>query len=90
MSNASTTTFYPRLRRAWAERRAHRSGTIGRRDLMAAFDISHAQASADLTELQREHPGCLAYDLRAKTYRWADARRTPKIPIPHPIASFIF
>lgn len=71
MSNSTNPdSAFPALRLAWIERRAARVGTIGRKEICDAFDISPAQASADLQRIQEILPGCLEYSLKAKHYRW--------------------
>ncbi|MFT3992402.1 MAG: hypothetical protein QM680_13440 [Luteolibacter sp.] len=85
MSNSSSSTFYASLRRAWIERYAQRHGSVNRGDIRAAFGVSPAQASADLQGLLSAHPGCLAYDLSAKTYHWRGLALETKLP--HPVAS---
>ncbi len=82
--NRSRDRWAARVRRAWIERACHARGSIQRRDVMAAFDVSEAQASADIQALLEEHPGCLRYDLRGKCYRWEQGV-TPRLEIPSPI-----
>ena len=43
-------------------------GAIRRDDLMRVFAVSMAQASADLGEFDRAHPGAMSYDRSAKHY----------------------
>ena len=50
------------------------AGAIRRADIEAAFGVSQAQASADLGEFDRAHPGAMAYDRSAKQYVPADGR----------------
>lgn len=78
-------TLSQKIRLCWIERFAHQTGAVKRTDIAKALGISRAQASSDLQRLHELHPGCLDYDLRAKTYRWADQRRTPKLSIPDPV-----
>jgi hypothetical protein len=44
------------------------AGSIRGRDLMAAFAVSRAQASADLSLYRAKHPGELRYDSSRKAY----------------------
>lgn len=85
--NTSTDKFWPVIRRAWIERRAARTGTINRSDITSTLGISAAQASGDIQELLREHPGCLTYDLSAKVYRWSDGHE-PCLSLPEWMADF--
>jgi hypothetical protein len=43
-------------------------GSVRRGDLMQIFGVSESQASKDLGEFDRAHPGAMRYDLRAKQY----------------------
>ncbi len=68
------------VRAAWAERRAARSGTIKRTDIVTAFGVSAATASTDIGYLLKHHAGCLEYDHAAREYRWTAIR--PKLELP--------
>jgi predicted DNA-binding transcriptional regulator YafY len=52
-------------------------GRINRLDLVSRFGISPNQATADIKRFQALHPGALAYDTRAKTYRAGAALPAP-------------
>lgn len=83
MGNATRPdTVLGALRLAWAERMAQKHGTVSRQDLMQAFRISIAQASSDLQELQRVHPGCLTYSTARKRYEWVGTKLITKLPYP--------
>lgn len=83
MSNSTNSdSAFPALRLAWIERRAARVGTIQRKEICEAFDISLAQASSDLQRIQELLPGCLDYDLKAKHYRWTRKERRFHFPPP--------
>lgn len=82
-NNPSSSSFYPTLRRAWAERFAAEHGSIVRRDIMGAFGVSTAQASADLQGLLQERPGCLAYDASRRRYIWTGG--DPSLDLPSPV-----
>lgn len=43
-------------------------GEIQRADIMNQFEVSEAQASADLAAFDREHPGAMTYDKTRKRY----------------------
>lgn len=43
-------------------------GEIQRADIMNQFQVSEAQASADLGAFEREHPGTMTYDKTRKRY----------------------
>lgn len=84
MSNESNNTFFPRLRRAWIERRAAATGKINRQTVATVFGVSVSQVSADIRTLLQEHPDCLQYDLTAKEYVWK-AGTTVKTQMPDPV-----
>jgi hypothetical protein len=44
------------------------AGSVRRKDIMAAFSISEAHASADIAAFDRTHPGVMRYDKSAKMY----------------------
>lgn len=85
--NTSGDETWATLRRAWIERTAHATGSIRRRQICSALGLSMAQCSADLQQLQIDHPGCLHYDLRAKLYRWTEGH-TPQLPVPEFVSIF--
>jgi len=47
-------------------------GSVGRRELMEAFDLSAAQASSDLQKYQTLNPGCMNYHMSRKRYEAAE------------------
>lgn len=56
-------------------------GRVNRRDIMAAFDISKPQASADLRSFQTTvAPALIAYDPKRKCY----VKVSPGSPLPRP------
>jgi hypothetical protein len=59
------------------ERRLLWEGRINRFDLVAHFGVSPNQATADLKRFEASHPGALAYDTRARTYRAGAGLRPP-------------
>lgn len=73
-----TRKFSQFLRLVWIDARLE-IGTVNRRDISAAFDISIPQASNDLKAFQTEHPRRIEYDHRAKTYKRA-AGSKPAFP----------
>lgn len=75
MGNISRDTAWAGLRRAWIERHAQARGHITRPEICRTLGLSLAQASADLQQLQQDHPGCLRYNLNAKRYEWAGGDR---------------
>lgn len=90
MSNSTNSdSAFPALRLAWIERRAARVGTIGRKEICDAFDISLAQASSDLQRIQEILPGCLEYSLKAKHYRWARGSQAFHFPVPNFLNEFL-
>ena len=54
-------------------------GTVNRGDIAAAFGISIPQTSNDLKAFQTDHPDCIEYDHRAKTYK-RPRRSKPAFP----------
>lgn len=44
------------------------AGTLRREDIMRTFGVSMPQASKDINEFLRLHPGSLVYDKTAKCY----------------------
>ena len=88
MSNTSSAAWAARVRRAWAERYAYKSGMLNLADIRGTFAISYAQASSDVQGLLADHPGCLCYDSQLKAYRW-DQSRVPLLQIPAPIRDFL-
>ncbi len=44
------------------------AGAICRADIMAAFQVSEGQASADLAAFDRAHSGAMTYDKSVKRY----------------------
>lgn len=44
------------------------AGKINRRDIMAKFSVSAAQAAFDFRRFETEHPGAMQYDLHRKAY----------------------
>ena len=53
---------------AWIAETLRVFGFINREHLMRKFRISQPQASIDLSEFMRAHPGAMTYDLSAKRY----------------------
>lgn len=49
-------------------------GSIGRGEIVAAFGVTPSQASADLAEFDRCHPGAIRYDHAGKRYLSAGCR----------------
>lgn len=64
------TKWFQRCRLAWLERTAKAQGTLNRRDLMEAFEMSAAQVSGDLDAYQTLNPGALTYSLKLRTFQW--------------------
>lgn len=52
-------------------------GEVQRSDIARTFRVSMAQASADLAEFQRLHPGATAYDKMRRRYLPADSSLIP-------------
>lgn len=80
MANTSGDQMWATVRRCWIERTAARVGHIQRKDICAALGLSMAQCSADLQELQQQHPGCLTYNLNLKRYEWTGKKVRTQIP----------
>lgn len=59
-----------RLRLIWACAKAQETGTLSRADIMGAWGISAAQASADISAIHEAAPNALHYDLQGKVYLW--------------------
>lgn len=60
-----------RERLCFVERCAYWRGVVNRADVMKVFNVSAAQASADLTKYQELNPGALVYQMRRKRYEGA-------------------
>jgi hypothetical protein len=61
-----------RERLCFVERCAYWRGLVNRADVMKVFNVSAAQASADLTKYQELNPGALVYQMRRKRYEGAE------------------
>lgn len=75
-------SYFPRLRLAYLERYAKAHGSIPREALSKVFGISKGRAGLDLQAYQKLNPGALAYDLSARTYRWAKGAKLAIKPPP--------
>ncbi len=64
-------------RLAFIEQRLIWDGRINRLDLVTRFGVSPNQATADLKRFEAAHPGALAYDTRARTYRAGPGLHAP-------------
>lgn len=64
--------LYPLMRMAWIESVAIANGSNGlcRQDITEAWQISEAQASADIAAYQAAHPGKLEYNETQKRFVW--------------------
>lgn len=81
MANTSGDETWATLRRCWIERTAARTGFApSRKEICAALGLSMAQASADLQQLQIEHPRCFKYNLNLKRYEWTGKKIVTQIP----------
>jgi DeoR/GlpR family transcriptional regulator of sugar metabolism len=60
--------WFRQQRMDWIAETLRVFGFINREHLMKKFGISQPQASKDLTDYQRAHPGTVTYDLSAKRY----------------------
>ena len=67
-------TWFSERRLDFIDFRLLTAGTIRRDHLMATFDVSQSQASADLAAFEREHPGAMRYDKSGKAYVPANGR----------------
>ena len=71
MGNQTKVSYFKaRERLRFIEQTAYWKGTVNRHDIVAAFDLSMAQASADFQAYQQLNPDSLVYSLNAKTYLW--------------------
>lgn len=80
MANTSGDETWAALRRCWIERIAAREGHIQRKTICAALGLSMAQCSADIQQLQQDHPGCLRYNLNLKRYEWSGKKLRTVVP----------
>ncbi len=72
MTAARPLTFAQQQRLIWIDAHlAGYGGQLNRADIQGAFGLSPAQASADLSLFQAEHPHRIEYDHRRKVYRAA-------------------
>jgi hypothetical protein len=60
--------WFVRHRQAWIAEMLHIYGFINRLHLMRKFEVSTPQASYDLQQFMREHPGQMAYNQSTKRY----------------------
>lgn len=60
--------WFEQHRLEWIAETLHIFGFINREHLIRKFDLSVPQASHDLCEFQRLHPGAMTYDKSAKRY----------------------
>lgn len=82
MGNTTHMDFFKsRERLRYIEAAAYWRGYVNRQDIVEAFGLSLAQASADMQAYIAQNPAALAYDLRAKCYTWA-ARARPVLHKP--------
>ena len=69
MGNASNPSLWAAAQRlAYIEKSAWWRGTVNRQDLQTVFNVSLAQASADLQKYHELNPGALVYNLNRKRY----------------------
>lgn len=60
--------WFGEQRQAWIDETLRVFGFINREHICRKFGVSVPQASADLRDYQRRHPGALVYDRSAKRY----------------------
>ena len=60
--------WFEQHRQEWIAETLRVFGFIQRKHLERKFGISTPQASHDLTQFQREHPGEMVYDKHGKRY----------------------
>lgn len=61
-------SWFQQHRMEWIAETLHVFGFINREHIERKFGLSTPQASIDLQEFQRLHPGAMSYDLSAKRY----------------------
>lgn len=73
-------SWFVDYRLAWIAEIIDIFGYINREHLARKFRISIAQASLDLNEFQRRHPGAIEYDATAKRFVPAGRQTPPSDP----------
>ena len=68
-------TYATDLRLAYIDWRLLTVGSIQRGDLKRQFGVSEAQASVDLREFERAHPGAMRYEKSGHVRAYVPARR---------------
>lgn len=64
--------WFEHHRQEWIAETLRVFGFIQRQHLMRKFGISMPQASKDLQQFAKDHPGAMSYDPRAKRYESQD------------------
>lgn len=70
--------WFTNYRMDWIMETLRVFGFINRNHLVRKFELSKAQASADINTFQALHPGAMAYDSSRKCYVAKDEQRRKK------------